>query len=129
MPKYARDFRETYNGGKISAATMIKQVYDRAKAESDKTKDPQRLAIRGIRALFALTKNTVHEKSFSIKTIYQHAEIDTLQTPTSGLWVWDDDHGCRIVGKAEGKRQYWIKDEFLTPLQQVLETTKDEHAN
>ena len=126
MPKYARDFRKSYDRGEISATEMIKQVYDRAKAESEKTKEHQQLAIHGIRALFALTKNTVHEKSFSIKVIFQRAGIDPEQTPTSGLWVWDDDHGCGVVEKAEGKRRYWIRDEFLSPLQKVLEMTNDE---
>lgn len=126
MPKYARDFRKAYDRREVSATKMIKQVYDKAKAESEKTKEHQQLAIRGIRALFALAKHTVHEKSISIRDIYQQAGIDPRQTPSSGLWVWDDDHGCRIVGKPEGKRQYWIKDEFLNPLERVLEMTDDE---
>jgi len=126
MPKYARELRKSYDRGKVSATEMIKQIYDRAEAESKRTKEPQKLAIRGIRALFELTSNAVHEKSFSIRVIYQKAGINPEQTPTSGLWVWDDVHGCGVVGKAEGERHYWIKHEFLNPLQEVIYMTNDE---
>jgi len=127
MPKYARDFRKAYDRGEISTTEMIKRVYDKAKVESEKTKQHQQLAIRGIEAMFALTKNAFHEKSFSFKEIYHKAGFDLIpQTPSSGLWVWDEDHGCGIVGKNEGKRQYWIKDKFLNPLKKVLEIINDE---
>ncbi|MBL7166926.1 MAG: hypothetical protein ISS55_10665 [Dehalococcoidales bacterium] len=111
MPKYAVDFRKAYDRGEISGIEMIKRVYDKAKAESEKTKQHQQLAIRGIRALFTLTENAFSGKPFPFSEIYNEAVFGPIpQTPSSGLWVWNDDHGCEIVGKNRGERQYWIKE-------------------
>ncbi len=122
MPNYAKELRQCYNEGKISKKELINRVCNRAKEESKKRQDSKILAIRGVRALFEFQK-TNPLKFFPIKEIYQKAGINPEQTPTSGLWVWDDGHGCGIIEKEEGTREYRIRKEFLGVLQQVLETT------
>jgi hypothetical protein len=52
--------------------------------------------------LFEL-QSTNPNKFFPIGQIYQKAGINPKQTPTSGLWVWDDEHGCGVIQKEHGK--------------------------
>lgn len=122
MPNYAKDLRQCYNEGNISKKELISRVCNRAKEESKKRQGSKKLAIRGVRALFELQR-TNPMKFFPIKEIYQKAGINPEQTPTSGLWVWDDEHGCGIIEKGERRREYRIRKEFLGVLQQVLKTT------
>lgn len=123
MPQYARDLRDKYDRtdkSDLDKLNMIKSAYDTAKKKSAQRADKQQLATRGIEALFQLQKSAARGKFFPISGIYQKAKINPIQTPSAGLWVWDEKHGCGLVEKKGGVREYRIRDEFLSTLGQVL---------
>lgn len=126
MPEFARQLRQRYDMKHMPATEMIKCVYDQANKESIKqaksrNEKPQKIATRQIKALLKLSNEQGHGKFYTFKEIYEEAGLNPEKPQCSGLWMWDEIHGCGIVEKAEGVRQYRIKGEFLAPLQKVLE--------
>jgi hypothetical protein len=121
MPRYSRELRKRYDNGElISDVDFIRLVLDKANEESDKSLG-ERLAYRGIKALSDLEKSTSSSgQYFDITEIRRRAKLQNNQSPTSGLWVWDDAHGCGIIEKKPRERKYRVKAEFLSAVVQVI---------
>ena len=97
MPQYARDLRREYDEGKMPEFELVRRVLNKARGESMKNKG-EMLAPRGITALNKLSKMKGPQEPAIMNEIYQQAQIERSQTPSVGLYVWNDI-GCDVIEK------------------------------